>query len=375
MLTLVLFVVGLGLVIFGADALVRGSASLASALGAPPLIVGLTVVAMGTSAPEVVVSLRAAVAGQSAIAVGNVVGSNIFNVLFILGISALVTPLAVSVRVIRQDVPIMVAASALTLLLAANGMIGRLEGGVLLLGIVAYSAHQVRAVRRYREANVFVAGGARNGSVGSDLAFVMGGLAMLVLGAGWFIDGAVAIAGALGVSELVVGLTIVAAGTSLPELATSIAASARGERDIAVGNVVGSNIFNLLFVLGGASLLAPAGIAVPPAALSFDLPVMVAVAIACLPIFFTGYIIARWEGAVFLAYYIVYAAYLVLHATQHEALGVLRQVMLALVLPLTVLVFAVVVYRSWRAGPRAAAARAGADGGPRGGDRDPPGRR
>jgi cation:H+ antiporter len=182
-----------------------------------------------------------------------------------------------------------------------------------------------------------------------QVVFLVSGLGLLVLGSRWLVDGAVEAAEMLGVSQMVIGLTIVAAGTSLPEVATSVVASLRGERDIAVGNVVGSSIFNILAVLGLSSLVSPDGIDVAPALLRFDLPVAIAVALACLPIFFTGHLIARWEGALFFLYYIAYAAYLILAAAKHEALPAYSSVMLAFVLPLTALTIAVLAMRERRA--------------------------
>jgi len=178
-----------------------------------------------------------------------------------------------------------------------------------------------------------------------QISLIIVGLAMLVLGARWLVDGAVGIANLLGVSELVIGLTIIAAGTSLPEVATSVIASIRGERDIAVGNVVGSNIFNILTVLGLSGIAAPNGIKVATAALTFDVPVMIAVALACAPVFFTGHLIARWEGGVFLIYYGVYTAYLILRARMHDALPAFSAVMLEFVLPLTLLTLAIAYVR------------------------------
>jgi cation:H+ antiporter len=349
--TVVLFAAGLGLLVLGAEWLVRGASRLAAALGISPLVIGLTVVAYGTSAPELAVSVKSAWAGQPDLALGNVVGSNIFNVLLILGASAVITPLAVSSQLVRLDVPIMVGLSALTLLLAGDGSIGRLDGAILFAGAVAYTAFQVRQSRnesaavRAEYAQQLPAVPSRTAA---NLALVAGGLALLVLGSRWLVAGAVAFAQALGVSELVIGLTIVAAGTSLPEVATSVLAAVRGERDIAVGNVVGSNIFNLLSVLGLSGLLAPAGLPAPPALLRFDLPVMVAVAVACLPIFASGSLIARWEGALFLFYYAAYTAYLVLAAQQHDALPAFSAVMETFVLPLTAVTLGVVGWRAWR---------------------------
>jgi cation:H+ antiporter len=350
-MTVVLFVAGLGLLVLGAEWLVKGASRLAAALGISPLVIGLTVVAYGTSAPEMAVSVKSAWAGQPDLALGNVVGSNIFNVLFILGASAIITPLVVSSQLIRLDVPIMIGASLLTLLLAGDGSVGRLDGAILFALAVAYTVFQVRQSRKesaaVREEYGREFGPSRSATAG-NLAFIAAGLVLLVLGSRWLVNGAVAFAQALGVSELIIGLTIVAAGTSLPEVATSILAAFRGERDIAVGNVVGSNIFNLLAVLGLAGLVAPVGLPAPAALLRFDLPVMVAVALACLPIFASGALIARWEGALFLFYYAAYTAYLVLAAQQHDALPAFSAVMEAFVLPLTAVTLVVVGWRAWR---------------------------
>jgi cation:H+ antiporter len=350
-MTAVLFVAGLGLLVLGAEWLVKGASRLAAALGISPLVIGLTVVAYGTSAPEMAVSVKSAWAGQPDLALGNVVGSNIFNVLFILGASAIITPLVVSSQLIRLEVPIMVGVSLLTLLLAGDGSVGRLDGAILFSLAVAYTAFQVRQSRKesatVREEYGREFGPSRSATV-ANLAFIAAGLVLLVLGSRWLVNGAVAFAQALGVSELIIGLTIVAAGTSLPEVATSILAAFRGERDIAVGNVVGSSIFNILAVLGLAGLAAPSGLPAPAALLRFDLPVMIAVALACLPIFASGATIARWEGALFLFYYVAYTAYLVLAAQQHDALPAFSSVMEAFVLPLTAVTLAVVGWRAWR---------------------------
>lgn len=352
-LSLVRLIVGLALLVAGAEMLVRGASRLAAAAGISPLVIGLTVVAFGTSAPEAAVTVQAALAGQADVAVGNIVGSNIFNVLFILGLAALLAPLVVAQQLVRLDVPIMLGVSILVLAMALDGEIGRFDGLLLAGGIVGYTVFAVRASRRESAAvaaeyarEYGTAPGTRRWLV--DLGTVVLGLGLLVLGARWLVDSAVALARAVGVSELVVGLTIVAAGTSLPEVATSVIASLRGERDIAVGNVVGSNIFNVLGILGVASVLAPAGVPIAPAVLRFDLPVMLAVAAACLPIFFTGHRIDRWEGGLFLAYYAVYVLYLVLDATGHDALPALSAAMLGFVLPLTVVTLLVLFVRAAR---------------------------
>ncbi|MBK7674416.1 MAG: calcium/sodium antiporter [Candidatus Accumulibacter sp.] len=354
---LLLFFLGLAALVAGAQVLVRGASKLALSLGISPLVVGLTVVAFGTSAPELAVSLRSSFAGQVDIALGNVVGSNIFNVLFILGVSALITPLVVAPQLIRQEVPIMVGASLLLLALALDGRIGRLDGALLFGLLLAYTVFLVRQSRRESRATQEGYGEELGAKVTSDwdrhcsvqLLLIVSGLALLVVGAGWLVDAAVSFARILGLSEMVIGLTIVAIGTSLPEVATSLVATLRGERDIAVGNVIGSNTFNLLGVLGLSGLLAPAGLPVSAAVIVFDLPVMIAVALACLPIFFSGHLIARWEGALFLAYYVAYAAYLLLAAQQHAATAVYGSVMLGFALPLTAVTLSVVAWREWRA--------------------------
>ncbi|MBL9076309.1 MAG: calcium/sodium antiporter [Planctomycetes bacterium] len=354
----VLFFVGLGLLVLGAEWLVRGAAKLASAAGVSSLVVGLTVVAFGTSSPEMAVSVKASWLGQADMAVGNVVGSNIFNVLFILGASAAITPLLVAQDLVRRDVPLMILLSAVVLLLSLDGGIGRIDGIVLVAGLIAYTVWIVRASRREQAEVVaeYEQEFAPKGkvSIPANLGFVVAGLALLVLGSRWLVDGAVEFAQWLGVSEVVVSLTIVAAGTSLPEVATSILAAIRGERDIAVGNVVGSNIFNLMGVLGLAGTVSPEGLPVAKAMAGFDLPVMIAVAVACLPIFARGRMIPRWEGVLFLLYYAAYTTYLVLDATKHEAKEGYARAMLWFVLPLTGLTLGILALRVWRGARQAA---------------------
>jgi cation:H+ antiporter len=344
-LTILLLIIGLCLLVAGAEILVRGASRLAVGIGISPVIVGLTIVAFGTSSPELAVSLQAAFTGESDLTVGNVVGSNVFNVLLILGISALIVPLTVAQRLIRIDVPIMVATSLLLLVFALDHVIARTEGVLLVLGLTLYIGFAVyESVRGNRQPDPeFVAkeyedefgeGDTKSAGILRDVALIVGGLALLVLGSRWLVNGATEIALDLGLSDLIVGLTIVAAGTSLPEVATSVMAAAKGERDIAVGNVVGSNIFNVLAVLGLSALLSPQVVAVSEAAVRFDIPVMTAVAIACLPVLSTGRIV-RWQGALFLGYYVAYVAYLILDASDHDAIGAYSAAMLFFVLPLT----------------------------------------
>ncbi|MBL0275673.1 MAG: calcium/sodium antiporter [Anaeromyxobacter sp.] len=349
---------GLMVLTLGADRLVAGASRLAVLAGISPLVVGLTVVAYGTSTPELVISVKAGLGGNPDLALGNVVGSNVFNVLFILGVAGLVAPLAVARQLVRLEVPIMIGASLAVWALALDGAVGRWDGLLLAVGIAAYTTWSIWRSRR-EEADRRAAtpappeagpagGQGRGRELLSGLLWVGAGLVLLVVGARLFVDGSVALARLLGVSDLVIGLTIVAAGTSLPEVATSVVATLRGERDIAIGNVVGSNIYNLLAVLGVSALATPGGLRVAPALLAFDLPVMVAVAVACLPIFLTGLSIARLEAAAFLGFYLAYAAYLVLKAQEHDALRGFTAVMLEFVIPLAVLGIAVSLWRHFR---------------------------
>ena len=356
-LTLVLFLLGLVFLVAGAEALVKGASFLASAVGVSPLVIGLTVVSFGTSAPELAVSVNAALNDQADIAVGNIVGSNIFNVLFILGISAIIVPLIVNQQLVRFDVPLMIVASAVTWLMSLDGSISRFDGLLLFAGIIGYTAmtviagrrieRQERAKKKEEESNAPTAE-KLSGKLATNIGLIIVGLALLILGSKWLVDGAVALATTMGLSPLVIGLTIVAAGTSLPEVATSVMAAIRGQRDIAVGNVVGSNIFNLLGILGLTAVIAPSGVPVNPSVLSMDMPFMVAVAIACLPIFFTGHVIARWEGILFLLYYVAYTIYLLLAANQHDALSSYSTVVFLWVTPLVALTLAIHVARHLR---------------------------
>lgn len=359
LIDILLFVLGLVLLMAGAEGLVRGASRLAQRLGIPAVVVGLTVVALGTSAPETAVSVQSAFSGEADLALGNVVGSNITNVLLILGFSALVAPLAVSARLVRLDVPIMIGASVLTFMLCRDR---RLDGtdGVILLGVlVAYLYFLIQATRRGRTAIPVEDVPEVRGTVATDLVYVVVGLALLVLGSRWLVNSAVAFAELLGVSRLVIGLTVVAVGTSLPELATSVMATIRGERDIAVGNVVGSNLFNLLFVLGSAATVSPEAITVPEVAMAFDFPVMLAASAACLPIFFTGHSIERWEGGLFFLYYVAYVVYLVMSSTQNFALPIFHSVMFSFVIPLTVVTLVLITWREARSRRRQKGGAAG----------------
>ncbi len=349
--TIFWFVLGLVALVVGAHMLVKGASQLAIMLGISPLVVGLTIVALGTSSPEIAVSIGGALSGKTAIAVGNVVGSNIFNVLFILGLSAIIAPLVVQIQLIRQEVPLMIGFTLLCIILALDGSLGLYDGLILVALLVVYSTFLIVQSRRQMAASVQgdmvtgeptpeidpTDGAGKPPHWSMSIVLVAVGLVLLVFGADWLVDSATSLAKTMGVSDVIIGLTIVAAGTSMPEVATSIVATLKGERDIAVGNVVGSNIFNILACLGIASLVAPDGLAIPRAILAFDFWVMLAVALICLPIFFSGRKIARWEGFLLLSYYVAYTVYLILTAQDHDALPLYSMSMLMFVLPLSVI--------------------------------------
>ncbi len=362
MLVALQILLGLLLLVVGGELLVRGAAALASAFRISPLVIGLTVVAFGTSAPELGVSLQAALTGNADVAVGNVVGSNIVNILLVLGASAIITPLIVSSQLIRLDVPLMIAAAVAMWLMSLNGVISRVEGGVLFACLLVYIAGSIRASRResaavaeeFSEYSRSVTGIA--GTL-SQVALFIGGLALLTLGSRWLVEGAITVATSLGVSQLVIGLTIVALGTSLPEVVTSVVASIRGQRDIAVGNVVGSNLFNVLCVLGLTSLVSPSGVPVSAQAVDFDIPVMVAVCVICLPIFISGSVIRRYEGALFLNYLVLYTLFLIVAATHPEDRAWFGRALIYAVVPLTGLTIGISIFHSVRERRRAVALR------------------
>jgi cation:H+ antiporter len=353
MIALLAIIVGLVMLVVGGELVVRGSTRLALGLGISPVIVGLTVVAFGTSSPELAVSIGAILGGSPDVAVGNVVGSNIYNILLVLGAAALLRPLVVQQQLVRFDVPIVIGVSLLLWLLVLDGALGAVEGTVLVGLLAGYTIMTVRkgraesalVVDEYHDALDRPAGGSfllRNG-----LLF-LAGLAALVVGAQALVGGASEVARSFGIPELVIGLTIVAIGTSMPELVTSVVAALRGQRDLAVGNAVGSNLFNILGVLGVSAIVAPGGITVPTQAIEFDIPVMVAVAVACLPLLFTGHLIRRWEGALFLGYAVAYTSFLVLEAIEHPMRHPFAQAMTWFVIPLTLVTLVAVVFNELR---------------------------
>jgi len=316
MIIYLLYIIGSLIVLyFGANSLVKGAASLAERMGVSALVVGLTVVAFGTSTPELIVSVQAAKDGFGGISIGNIVGSNIANIGLILGISSLIFPLKAHLQLIRFDTPFMIIAAILFFVFFLDNRIGRIEGTVFTISIVGYTIfniikskkeHQKKVLQEFEDSIPKVT---RHWAL--DALFIILGLAALIIGSEFLVKNSVSLARLIGMSEAVIGLTIVAVGTSTPELATSIVAALKRQPDIAIGNIVGSNIFNILGILGVASLVRP--ISAPDINMT-DMFVMIGMSLMLLPFIKTGFTLRRWEGALLLAVYIGYVIYLLLGA-------------------------------------------------------------
>jgi cation:H+ antiporter len=338
------------LLVLGAELSVRAAVSLATMLGVRPLFIGLSFVALGSSAPQMAVGLQAAFSDSPDIAVGSVVGGSIFNLLVTLGLCALIIPLRVTRQLVRVDLPLMIAASALVFGLAWNGTLGALDGAILLLGLLTFLMIVLRQSGQgfaYRK-SASETGARKPGPALLRLAALVVGIACLIVGSHLLVAASVVLALDLGLSERVIGLTVIAVSTSLPCLATSLIAALRGQRDIAVGNVIGSSLFNLLGVLGITALIAPVSLSVSPNALDFDLPVLLGVTALCLPLFYSGYRITRAEGLMLLLLYLLYALHIVSFTTGMPLAEKLERLMLQFVLPVLALVIVYSTARAWR---------------------------
>jgi len=349
-ITLFQIVAGILLLFGGGELFVAGSVALSLLLGIPQIVIGLTVVSMGTSAPELFVSLLSTLQGGSAgdaIAVSNVVGSNIFNVLVVLGASAAVMPLRVKSRLVRRDVPLLLGVSMATWGMASGGRLTWVAGLALITGTVINLLWEIRSAKEEpaEAAEDLDAEGAAPAPVAA--AKLAAGLGLLVLGSQVLVKGAIAAAQGLGVSETVIGLTIVSAGTSMPELVTSLVAAYRGKADLAIGNVVGSNLLNQLVILGLCALVSgERGLAVDPLMITRDFPIMVATTLACLPIFWSGGVITRLEGWILIVLYGAYVVEQILHSTASSAMDEFRLLVLVGVVPL-LMVFLIWTALSW----------------------------
>lgn len=316
-----LIAAGLVALVVGAEGVVRGGSRLAARLGIPPIVIGLTIVSIGTSAPELAVGIEAAVQGNGSLAVGNIAGTNIVNLLLILGLSAAIRPLFLEMQTLRVDLPIMAAAAIVLMLMALDGHLSRAEGAVLVVGAVVYTVVVVRLAKRESPE---IQGEFEHGypvpvrvhprrAVVGDLVLLLAGIVVVVVGADWLVDGSVDLARTLGVSDALIGLTIVAIGTSAPELATTVVSTIRGERDIAIGNLIGSSVYNIALILGMTALVAP--VAVDEGLVRVDIPLMTAVALMCVPVFISGRRVSRPEGIFFVVGYFAYLTYLILART------------------------------------------------------------
>jgi cation:H+ antiporter len=315
------FVIGLLTLIVGAEVMVRGGAAVAARFGISPIIIGLTVVSIGTSMPELAVGVVAAADGSGALAVGNIAGTNVVNILLILGLSAVLVPLAVAMRTFRFELPMMAGAALLLWALAADGTLSRLDGIILVTAAVGYTAAVIWSARR--ESRVITDEFAAEfppepGGTSTDVrrrtvahvAMTVGGIIVVVIGADWLVDGAVGMARQFGVSDALIGLTVVAIGTSAPELVTTVMTTLRGDRDIAIGNLIGSSIYNILLILGITCMVPAGGLVLPDSLVRIDIPIMVAVALACIPIFLSGRRVSRGEGGLMVAAYVGYLVFL-----------------------------------------------------------------
>lgn len=319
-MALVWIIAGLVALILGAELIVRGGTRVAARLGIPPILIGLTVVSVGTSTPELAVGIEAAVRGNGALAVGNIAGTNTVNLLLIFGLSALLKPLAVSARTVRFDLPAMGVVAVGFMFLAWDGSLTRADGAVMVGGGLAYTIAIIYLSRRESRAieaafaREFAGGQPRNSNVPALWGSValIAGIFVVVVGSDWLVDGSVALARKMGISEALIGLTIIAIGTSSPELVTSVVGTLRNDRDIAIGNLLGSSIYNILAILGITCLMPAVPLKVEPDLLAIDIPVMTAATLGCIPLFLTQRRVSRIEGGLLVASYLIYLLYLVI---------------------------------------------------------------
>ncbi|NIJ15406.1 calcium/sodium antiporter [Sphingobium vermicomposti] len=313
--------VGFAALIAGAELLVRGGVALAARLGISPLLIGLTVVALGTSSPELAVGIEAAIQGNGSLAIGNIAGTNTVNILLILGLSAALQPLALQMQTLRLELPAIVIAAAMLLAFAWDGRLSRLEGLLLVAMGAAFTLAVIRLARqeslqvKLEFAREFGPGRLASRQAATEMLLLALGLIIIVVGADWLVDSAVELARIWNVSDAFIGLTIVAIGTSAPELVTTIMSTIRGERDIAIGNLIGSSVYNIFVILGVTCLIPAAGVEVGSHLVRIDIPIMLGVALLCIPVFVSGRQISRIEGGLFVSAYVAYLSYLIVERT------------------------------------------------------------
>jgi len=345
-MTVLLFIIGLVTLIGGAELFLKSVDKFGLAWSVSPVVMGLTVVAFATGAPELAISLQAAADGRPDLVLGNILGSNIANILLILGIAGLVKPLRITNRIIKIDVPVVIATSVLLYLLAMDGLLTLTDGLIIFSGLIAYSIFMYTQIKKDRDANKKKSADKKPKLdeplttlfYGKYIFLLLGGLVLIVMGSRWMVEAAVEIADILGISELIIGLTIVSIGTSLPEVATSLSAVRKGDSDTAVANVMGSNLYNILLTLSLTIIVAPGALTVSPDALNLDLPFMIIVACACLPLFWPAKELNRPIAAGFLIYYALYLGYLVLISMGHPLVETMEWGMIWIIIPATFLV-------------------------------------
>lgn len=354
-MTVLLFIVGLVTLIIGAELFLKSVDKFGLAWSVSPVVMGLTVVAFATGAPELAISLQAAAEGKPDLVLGNILGSNIANILLILGIAGLVKPLNITNRIIKVDVPVVIAASVLLYVLAMDGSLTVVDGFIIFGALVAYSIFMYSQIKKDRSANKSnkeeqpaLDEPVTTLFYGKYIFLLLAGLVLIVMGSRWMVESAVEIAGMLGISELIIGLTIVSIGTSLPEVATSLSAVRRDDSDTAVANVMGSNLYNILLTLSLTIIVAPGALDVSVDAINLDLPFMVIVACACLPLFWPAKELGRPEAAGFLFYYLAYISYLVLIALQHPLKETMEWAMVWIIIPLTVVMILIKFISDYR---------------------------
>ena len=343
-------ITGIILLFSGGEFFIQGSVALALILGIPQLVIGLTVVSLGTSAPELFVSVNSSLTGSDGLALSNIVGSNIFNVMVVLGGSALLRPLKVESRLVRRDIPLLLGVSAAVWGMASSGQITWQFGIALIIALIINTTWEIRTAReepqKTQEAEPEINIEKDSTTLLKATMKLVGGILLLTLGSRLLVEGASAIAGLLGVSEAIIGLTIVSLGTSLPELITSLVAAIRGQTDLAIGNVIGSCLLNQLLVLGSCSLFSGGnGLDVDPLLLTKDIPIMVITTLACMPIFWTKGIISRGEGGVLLGLYLLYIADKIIPLTLPALHSVFQQlVLLAITLSTIIIIYKTIIY-------------------------------
>lgn len=349
-MTTLLIIGGLALLILGGEILIKSSTNLASRLGMKPIVIGLTIIAMGTSAPEIIINLSSISEGHSSLALGNILGSNIFNILFILGISALITPLIINQKLIKIDIPILIILTITVWIFSLDLNLSFNEGIILFILLILFIIFSIKfskkespeVIKEYE--NEFST--PRKSLLLTIIYFCMG-LTLLLLGSHYLVNGSVSLARSWGISELIIGITILACGSGTPEVVISVMAARKKEYDIAIGNIIGSCIFNILFVLGTSIIIFP-NQPIPPEALNFDIPIMILTSIICLPICLSDQKVSRIEGLLLLLYFVSYISFIILNSSGHDAIEPFGKIVGLFFIPITMITLFIISLKELR---------------------------